>query len=398
MPRILYASFDEVPAPKGASTHILAVVRALGARFGDVHLITPAREPRPPVTDLPGVTHRVLTCPDDNPIGRARTFQSQLARQARRETWDVMHFRSPWEGLALLDPVVRRTARVIYEVNGFPSIELKYHYRSLVDDTYLTDKLRQQELACLQAADGIVTVSEVNRTEIVSRGIDRQRVRVLPNGIHPDQFTYRPARELYPDEPLQIAYVGTMAVWQGIDTLIEAVALTNRDRRVELQIQGVGGRGRAAELARNSRRLGIEDRVHFRPAGDQASVLRLLHDSHVAAVPLLAVDRNVRQGCCPLKLLEAMAAGTPVLASDLLVVRELATPELHYLPARAGDARNWKNGLLRLAEDEALRSSLSSAARTQVETHFPWQRSLDQLVALYEQVLRPSDQRTSAVC
>jgi len=388
MPRILFASFDEVPAPKGASTHILAVIRALGAHVGDVLLVTPGIADRAATPLAVGVQHEIVECPDDNPIGRARTFQTRLRRIAERESFDVIHFRSPWEGLALIEPMVRRQARIVYEVNGFPSIELKYHYRSLINDEHLTEKLRQQEFACLDAADRIVTVSDVNRLEIESRGVASHRISVLRNGVDPDQFVYQAARPLQTDEPLRVAYFGTMAVWQGVDTLIEAVALAARDRPVELEIQGVGSRGRTTELRRVCDRLGIDSQVTFRPGGDQTQILQLLHRAHVAAVPLLAVDRNVRQGCCPLKLLEAMAAGTPVIASDLPVVRELAQPEIHFLPARAGDARNLKNGLLRLAEDHDLCQALSLNARHHVATHLTWQNSLDQLVTLYQELQR----------
>ena len=146
-------------------------------------------------------------------------------------------------------------------------------------------------------------------------------------------------------------------------------------------------RGRLAELQRLCRRLGVDSRITFRPGGDQPEVLQLLHRAHVAAVPLLAVDRNTRQGCCPLKLLEAMAAGTPVIASDLPVVRELSQPDVHFLPARAGDARNLKNGLLRMAEEIELRHTLSAAARQHVATNLTWRSSLDQLVELYTELL-----------
>lgn len=387
MPRILYASFDEVPAPKGASTHILAVIRELGARFGDVRLVTPSAADRPVAPLAEGVTHEVVGCPDDNPIGRARTFQARLRRLLERESYDVLHFRSPWEGLALIDPPLRRGARVLYEVNGFPSIELKYHYRALLDDEYLTDKLRQQELCCLQAADRIVTVSDVNRREIESRGISPAKITVVRNGVEPSEFHFQGARELSPGEPLRVAYFGTMTVWQGVETLIEAVTLAARDRPVMLEIQGAGGRGRARDLQRLAERLGSESIVKFRPAGDQTAIVDLLHRSHVAAIPLLAVDRNVRQGCCPLKLLEAMSAGTPVIASDLPVVRELAEPDRHFLPARAGDARNLKNGLLRLAVEPELRAALSRAAREHVTSHLTWRQSLDALADVYEKLL-----------
>lgn len=387
MSRIVYASFDEVPAPKGASTHIVEVAKALGAAFGDVLLLTPALEERPPATLAPGVRHEPLACPDDNPIGRARTFQTRLQRRLARESCEILHFRSPWEGLALLDPRVRRAARVIYEVNGFPSIELKYHYRSVLDDTYLIEKLARQELACLTAADRIVTVSDVNRREIEARGAPADRITVIRNGADPDRFPFQPPPLPTAGHPLLVSYVGTLALWQGVDTLVEAAALYARDQPIEVRIMGSGSRRRRQEIERLADRLGASHLVRLLPAGSHADVLDLLYASHATTAPLLAVDRNTRQGCSPLKVLEAMAAGAPLVASELDVVRELACPEEHFVPCRAGDARSLKNALMRLASDPPLGSRLAAAARRHVETNHTWRQSLDQLLDVYRSLL-----------
>ena len=69
----------------------------------------------------------------------------------------VIHFRSIFEGYWLANNKERLCDRLIYEVNGLPSIELKYRYPAVADDVELLVKLRNQEEHCLQAADQLIT-------------------------------------------------------------------------------------------------------------------------------------------------------------------------------------------------------------------------------------------------
>ena len=425
--KILYTSFDEVPRPKGASTHIEAFARTLGARFGDVWLVTPGPADLPVSDFAPGVRQKVLGCPDDNPIGRARTFRAKLVAWLARAQidFDVIHFRSIMEGWPLLDPQVRRGAKLVHEVNGFPSIEMKYHYRRITPGDALSAKLFEQELDCLDAADRIMTVSDVNRQEIVSRGVAPDRVVVIRNGVDLERFPFRAMSpsspgssgsassssttsssspssatsppSLAPGEPLRLAYVGTLTIWQGIETLLEAVELLSKQRPVRLRLLGAASPSRRRELDRVVRHLRIEESVEFLPSGDHEAVVRLLHDSHSSVVPLLAVDRNVRQGCCPLKLLESFAAGCPVVASDLPVVLELGRPDEHFLTARAGDARSLKNALVRLTELPDCGAEMALRAYEHVRSQFTWTQAGEQLVAEYERLLSSVD-ATNRAC
>ncbi len=383
--RVLYTAFDEVPSPKGASTHILAMVRALDRAGADVWLVTPGAEDRGAATLEGGLRQVVLGCPDSNALGRVRTFRDKLAHWLAARSFDVLHVRSIFEGIPLLDPRLRRDARLIYEVNGFPSIELKYHYARLSEDPTLVQKLTRQEDALLAGADRILTVSGVNRAAIESRGVPRDRIQVIPNGVDLERFPFQLPRTPA-DAVLQLCYIGTLTSWQGVEVLIEATGMLREQRPVRLRILGPSARGRRDELQRLVRRLRAENVVEFLGAGSQADVVRLLHESHATAVPLLAVDRNTRQGCCPLKLLEALAAGCPVVASDLPVVREIAESERHLLTVRPNDGRHLKNALARLVDTPGLAQSLALEARGHVARNWTWDRAADALVAVYREL------------
>lgn len=385
MPRLLYVAFDELSAPKGASTHIREVVQALGRRYGDVTLVSPGMEDQPPKSLFPGVRQSVLGCPDDNLLGRVRIFRAKLQAFLQRERFDLAQFRAPWEGVPLVAERARSGLRLIYEVNGLPSIELKYHHRAVSDSPELIAKIAGQEKLCLEAADGVIVVSEVNRQAVLSRGAQPEKTQLAPNGVDLARFPFQLPPP--PGERFQIAYIGTFSPWQGVEQLLEAVALLNKHRPATLTLLGFAARKRVEQLQLLARQLGIGELVFFPQAGSTAEVLALLHASHATAAPLLAVDRNTVQGCCPLKVLEAFAAGCPLVASELPVVCELATRGVHFEPARAGDPRSLKNAFLRLAEDWPQTLARAAAARTHVASRFTWDDSHGRLLALYQRLL-----------
>ncbi len=160
---------------------------------------------------------------------------------------------------------------------------------------------------------------------------------MIPNGVDLDVF-----RERIPppvDGRIRLLYAGTMSSWQGVRLTIEAMALLNRDVPATLALAGPARARQERELRELCWELGVADAVQFIGPVDQAALARLHHESDVVLAPLTANDRNLVQGCCPLKILEAMASGTPLVASDLPVVRELARPEVDALLVRPGSTR-----------------------------------------------------------
>ena len=117
------------------------------------------------------------------------------------------------------------------------------------------------------------------------------------------------------------------------------------------------------------------------PVG-QAELVEELHRSFAVLAPLAMNDRNVTQGCCPLKILEGMAAGVPVIASDLPVVRELGEHGRHLLLVKPGSVDETAKAVLRLEADPGLWRHISVEGRAQVERQFTWERAGRALVAV----------------
>ena len=393
---IVYTSFDRFPNQKGAAIHINAFCRGLLSAFGNVTLITPETSPvmssdqdfpRIQQTSLaPGWEHVVVPALGDNLMERVLSFRRHADAWWRTRRATIIHFRSIFEGYPLARTRSSRCDKLVYEVNGLPSIELKYHYPSVADDVELLTKLRAQEQFCLEAADLIVTVSQTNAALLTKRGVDPQKIRVIPNGVDPLIFTYQPPRA-WNDRSIKLLYSGTFSPWQGVDLAIEALALLRRDHPAKLVLVGAAVSRQLKVIVKTCQRFDVTEHVEILPATTQVGLATLHHEADVILAPLRATERNTSQGCCPLKVIEAMASGTPLIASDLPVVRELAEPDHDALLVRPGSAKTIKDGLLRLLEQPTLGSQLSRTARETVERRFTWQRALAELIAAYREVL-----------
>ena len=226
---------------------------------------------------------------------------------------------------------------MIFEVNGLPSIELKYRYPGAEDDWELKRKLEAQERACLDAADMVVTPSHVTRQYLISaRCVPSDKVAVIPNGVDTELFRPVGLREREPGAGLKLLYFGTLSAWQGVELAIRALAQVRQVARAEFTVIGAGSNAERDALMALAARLDVASGFTVLPAMPQASVREYLGASDVVLAPLTLNDRNLVQGCCPLKILESMAAGVPVIASDLPVVRELGSDGIHFLLVKAG--------------------------------------------------------------
>ncbi len=303
----------------------------------------------------------------------------------------MAHVRSIFEGYPIARAKPAYCDRFVFEVNGLPSIELKYHYPAVADDRELLRKLYALEDACLAAADLVITVSAVTARFLRGRGVAPERIRVIPNGVDPALFAFRPPRCLAAGH-VRLLYAGTLAAWQGVGLAIEALALLRRDVPATLTIAGLARASQERDLREQCWRLGVADAVRFAGSVDQRGLAQLHHESDVVLAPLTPNDRNLVQGCCPLKVLEAMSAGTPLVASDLPVVRELARPEIDALLVRPGSAKAIKEAVLRLVADPTLAPRLALSARQAIVRERTWMHAQRALVSAYREML---DQRQS---
>src|SRR6202044_3357283 len=210
---------------------------------------------------------------------------------------------------------------VVYEVRGFwEDTWLSRHAGT--KDLKLSDRYRLTralETHCMEAADLVVTLGEAMRDEILERGVDPAKVIIVPNGVSeeflrplPDDQGQLGARlGIRPGEHV-VGLVSSLVAHEGIGTLLEAVKILN-DRGVRTRALIVGDGPERSALQRQAADLGIDA---IFPGRVPMSQVRAYH----AVLDVFVVPRTPDRVCqlvTPLKPVEAMASGLPVVVSGV---------------------------------------------------------------------------------
>ncbi len=351
--KILYLAPDQVPAPKGAAVRIERTLATLAGLDHDVESLAPA------ATDGAGANY----------LARMLAFRAAAARWLDARRADVVQFRSIWEGAPAVAWARRHGARAVFEAHGFPSVELPYHFPALARHGRVLDKIIADERHVLAASDAVLVPSLTSARYVRRLGAPDARVHVVPNAVDPDAFA--PPAGPPPDAaPLRLVYVGTLSPWQGLATLLEALALRRGAAPVELIVVGPlkGTWGRA--LRALTRSLRVHHAVRLSGPVAHVDLPPVLRTAHACVAPLAADARNTLQGCCPIKLLEYMAAGRPILATRLPVVEEIVEHGATAHLVRPGSAVALAAGIGWLVEHPDEREALGARARAAVLARF----------------------------
>jgi glycosyltransferase involved in cell wall biosynthesis len=355
--KIAYLAPDVVPAPKGAAVRIERTIRTLIALGHDVDALTPD-----PAEGTPA-----------NYLARMLAFRAQAARWLEDRRADLVQFRSIWEGAAAVAWARRVGARAVFEAHGFPSVELPYHFPALARHGQVLDKLIADERYVLAASDSVWVPSAITARYVRRLGVPGARVHVVPNAVDPGAFAPPPAPP--PDvPPLRLVYVGTLSPWQGLTTLVEALALRRGAAPVEVHVVGPlkGAWGRA--LRSLARSLRVQHKVRFAGPVAHVDLPPILRTAHACVAPLAADARNTLQGCCPIKLLEYMAAGRPILATRLPVTEDILEHGVSAHLVRPGSAAALADGIQWLVAHPEERERLGARAREAALARFTPER------------------------
>jgi glycosyltransferase involved in cell wall biosynthesis len=233
-------------------------------------------------------------------------------------------------------------------------------------------------------ADAMIALSERVKEALVEGGMSGATIEVIPSGV-PTYRVVTPASrsELgVPEDAPLVVMVGALTREKDPLTFVRAVAAA-RERVSDLRALLVGDGPLRDTVAAEMDRLGISD--NLRLTGHRADA-----DEIIAAADLLALS-SVEEGLGSV-LLDAMAFGKPVVATDAGGIPETVVHEVTGLIVPAGDAQAMGDAIARVAGDRALAARLAAGARERAPRY-----SMDEVVArttaLYERVLSASRSR-----
>jgi glycosyltransferase involved in cell wall biosynthesis len=301
-------------------------------------------------------------------------FRASVDAKAGASLWrrmrasDVVHAQDRRAGLWVrLAPGLRSVAR-IYSVHGLPDAYMPPPMGT--DSPSLRDRIAYEwiDARLCRRADAVLIPSEALAKVFADRlGFPSERIRVVPNGVAVPDHPRAPGTE-----------VGTLSLLEpvkDIPTFLTAASLLAAERpEVRFVVFGDGGEREA--LRRQAATLGIADRVDF-PGYVQA-------DAALQRLRVLVLPSIVENA--PMAMLEAMAAGVPVVASRTGGIPELAGQDTAVL-VDPGDVVGFARAIARLLDDPDYAASRSAAGRERVAARFTDARNAEATHRVYEHAL-----------
>ncbi|MGH8371267.1 MAG: TIGR04063 family PEP-CTERM/XrtA system glycosyltransferase [Gammaproteobacteria bacterium] len=249
---------------------------------------------------------------------------------------------------------------------------------------------RALETHAARRADAVATICEGLRGDLIRRGIPAEKITVIPNAVDIERFQ----ANIQPDQGLQkkyglqegatVGFAGSFYGYEGLELLLRAMA----------QVMGVmpqarllllGGERQDSNLRKLSQNLGLDGVVHFIGRVPHEEMER--YYSVMDAMVYPRISCRLTELVTPLKPLEAMALGKPVIASDVGGHRELIRDLENGYLFQAGSVAALTSCLLKVLHHGSARASIASTARRYVETERNWKGSVARYKALYAEIL-----------
>lgn len=310
------------------------------------------------------VLHLEAPTRSTGPLGVWR-LSSHLSEIIRTYEIQVVHANSPGTALAASLACWSKAIPVVTSAHGSWYQEVKPHVARMLSF----------------GSDCVIGCSDTMTTDLVRQGLHPRKALTIHDGVSACAGEPDPAlraevrRELdLPEEAPVILFVGPFARNKGLDDLLNAMArVLWRKREAHMVLVGDGEMLPACRAQAHS--LGIESALRFLGVRDDVS--RLMAAADVFTLPSLGEG-------FPLAVAEAMAAGLPVVSTQVGGVPEIVLANITGLLVAPKSPTRLADGLLKLLEDPVLARRMGLAGKLHVEAHF----TLDQMVSKFESLYR----------
>jgi len=352
--------------PGGVQQHIRDLAEALIGLGHDVSVIAPADDDRP----LPGYVvpaGKAMPVPYNGSVARLAfgpLSVSRVRRWVRDGSFDVLHVHEPAvPSLSLLACWVASGPIVATVHTAMPRSRVLLAAQPVLR-------------SALEKIDGRIAVSEAARTTLVEHlGGDAV---LIPNGVATKRYRYAEPLDGWPGEGGAIGFLGRMdEPRKGLSVLLRAFDLLAAQRpNLRLLIAGPGD----ADEQKGKLPAALRDRAVFLGEVTETEKVRVLHSVDVFCSP------NTGGESFGIVTAEAMAAGTPIVASNIEAFRQVLRDGRAGELFAVGDPADLARVAARLLDDPARRAELSVAALAAV-AEYDWAVVAREVVSVYETVV-----------
>lgn len=228
----------------------------------------------------------------------------------------------------------------------------------------------------------LLLVANIRTQDALPGNVKTPSRLLVENGVDLERWiTLNRREETEDNSPVQFTYLGRLVDWKGVDYLLHALKRVTAEQNVILNIIGEGPEEKS--LKRLVGKLDLQAQVRFLGFKKQAECVNYIQDSYALVLPSLFE-------CGGAVVLESMASGTPVIATNWGGPAEYITEECGFLvdPVSSDSlVGGLSEAMLRFAVEPELSKRMGERGRARVETHFSWDAKIDAIIEIYRSVL-----------
>lgn len=259
----------------------------------------------------------------------------------------------------------------------------RYHFEEIAEQIELTD---------FKYADLIVANAEPMKDELVQRGVDENKILIIPNGVDPKRFSPSingaAIREKYniSEDQILVTFVGTFGPWHGAEVLAETINdVCSTNNNVKYMFVGNGANfNLVSDIVNKS---GFSDRVILTGLIPQLEAPAYLAASDILVSPQIPNPDGTPFFGSPTKLFEYMAMEKAIVASSLDQMYYLLSNNETALLTEPASVTDLISAILKLSKDKSLRQKLGANARNVVLEKYTWDKHVDIILEKLDTIL-----------
>lgn len=273
--------------------------------------------------------------------------------------------------------IIHTFTPIIWKSSSTPIVAHYHHWdepTSPLEYLYLPSS-HQLWFRCYNLADRIIAVSNYAGNDIISRGVDSKKVRVVHNGVNIGDFIgdYESIRPQGWSHVL--LYVGPLTERKGIKYLLQSLP-SILEEIPDIGLWIVGG-GDSNELIEIAKRLGVDDNVKFEGFVPDEDLSNYYQSADVFVFP------SLKEGF-GMVLLEAMACSLPVVASDTTAIPEVIGSAGQLVPPK--DPNSLSKAIREILANPELQQQMESESVNRIKNMFSWRDTTNELLEIYKKI------------
>ncbi|MCA9025592.1 MAG: glycosyltransferase family 4 protein [Planctomycetaceae bacterium] len=295
----------------------------------------------------------------------------ELSRHLKSEDWEILHTHGLDADLIGAIAAVRSSVQHICHLHITPPVGKRESWKARVRRILLR-KLTMRNHACY------IAVSDAVRESMSAYyGLPLDRVVTVRNGINLERYLTDSTTRPRMSRKLVISAAGRLVPMKGYEHLIDAAAILS-SQQVEYEIRIAGTGSLLTSLEEKAKHLGVSDRVTF--YGHVSEMGSFYEQADVFVFPSVSTEG------LPLSVLEAMAAGLPVVATDVGGTREALRNGVDGFLISPGNAEELATSIVRLYESDDLRLQMGTSGRDRIQNEFSRERMAEDVVSVYQRM------------